>query len=278
MASKLEVSKSAIGGLIGAAVLKYIEFLPDELAWNVWAIWEPAILEEYVREVKVYVAGGVGGAAWWRSRNPNGRGFGDDAKAGVVEPGVSPVIPNAGNGVQEQTTRRLAQPETRQITATPPAPALLDRVQLRHELERDEGVKYEIYRDSEGYPTLGIGHLITPEDPEYGEPIGTPVSADTVERYYQQDVQEKIDDTRVLFPKFDSFPHDLKLILVNMMFNLGMTRLRKFKRMRAAIDARDWDRAATEMLDSKYARQVKGRANRLASRMVAIGDGPVAIA
>jgi GH24 family phage-related lysozyme (muramidase) len=52
--------------------------------------------------------------------------------------------------------------------------------QLRKQLEIDEGVKYEIYKDHLGYPTFGIGHLIINSDPEYGQPIGTPVSKERV--------------------------------------------------------------------------------------------------
>ena len=45
-----------------------------------------------------------------------------------------------------------------------------DREKLREELIRDEGVKFEIYNDHLGYPTFGIGHLVTDEDEEYGKP------------------------------------------------------------------------------------------------------------
>ena len=45
----------------------------------------------------------------------------------------------------------------------------MDLTKLREELENDEGVKHEIYLDHLGYPTFGIGHLITKTDPEYGD-------------------------------------------------------------------------------------------------------------
>ena len=52
-----------------------------------------------------------------------------------------------------------------------------------------------------------------------------------------------------------------------MVYNLGITRLLKFKKMLAALDSGDYELAATEMLDSRYARQVKGRAKRNAYMM-----------
>ena len=48
------------------------------------------------------------------------------------------------------------------------------------QLKIDEGVKYEIYNDSLGKPTFGIGHLILPGDPEYKQPIGQKVSEERV--------------------------------------------------------------------------------------------------
>ena len=51
----------------------------------------------------------------------------------------------------------------------------MDMKKLREEIEYDEGVVNKIYLDHLGYPTFGIGHLITKSDPEYGKPIGTAV-------------------------------------------------------------------------------------------------------
>ena len=52
-----------------------------------------------------------------------------------------------------------------------------------------------------------------------------------------------------------------------MMFNMGLTRLSKFKGMKRGVDARDWNRAADERVDSVWYRQVTNRADRLVNRM-----------
>ena len=52
-----------------------------------------------------------------------------------------------------------------------------------------------------------------------------------------------------------------------MMFNLGYPRLSKFKGMKRGVDARDWQSAADEMVDSRWYRQVTKRADRLVERM-----------
>ena len=61
--------------------------------------------------------------------------------------------------------------------------------QLREELKIDEGVKYEIYLDHLDLPTFGIGHLVLDSDPEFGEPVGTPISEDRVNECFDQDVE-----------------------------------------------------------------------------------------
>jgi len=144
--------------------------------------------------------------------------------------------------------------------------------QLRKELEVDEGVKYEIYNDHLGYPTFGIGHLVLDTDPEYGEEVGTPVSEDRVAEAFDKDVEIVIDDCERLYPDFDELPEECKLIIANMMFNMGRPRLSKFKGMKAGVDSQDWNKAADEMIDSAWYRQVPNRAGRLVKRMRALAE------
>ena len=142
--------------------------------------------------------------------------------------------------------------------------------QLRKELEVDEGVKYEIYNDHLGYPTFGIGHLVRDTDPEAGAALGTPVSEDRVIEAFNQDVETVLSDCNILYDDFNDLPEEAQLIIANMMFNLGRPRLSKFKGMKAGVDARDWKKAADEMVDSAWYRQVPNRANRLVNRMKAL--------
>ena len=139
--------------------------------------------------------------------------------------------------------------------------------QLRKELERDEGVKYEVYLDHLGYPTLGIGHLITDDDPECGASVGTKVDSDRVQEAFEADVETVLSDCERLYVQFEHLPEEVKLIVANMMFNMGYTRLSKFKGMKRGVDARDWNQAADEMIDSKWYNQVTRRADRLVVRM-----------
>ena len=138
---------------------------------------------------------------------------------------------------------------------------------LRKELEIDEGVKYEIYLDHLGLPTFGIGHLVTKSDPEFGEPVGTAVDKDRCIEAFNKDLETVLSDCNKLYSDFDSLPEEAQLIIANMMFNMGRPRLSKFKGMKRGVDARDWNQAADEMVDSRWYKQVTNRANRLVERM-----------
>ena len=138
---------------------------------------------------------------------------------------------------------------------------------LREQLKIDEGCVYEIYNDHLGYPTFGIGHLVRESDPENGSPVGTKVSEDRVADAFDDDIEIVLSDCNKLYPDFEDLPEEAQQIIANMMFNLGRPRLSRFRGMKAGVDARDWNRAADEMVDSRWYAQVGRRAERLVDRM-----------
>lgn len=142
---------------------------------------------------------------------------------------------------------------------------------LREELKIDEGCKYEIYLDHLGLPTFGIGHLVTERDPEYQKEVGTVVDEIRVNEVFEQDIGVTIDECKILFVDWSNLPEEVKLITANMMFNMGRPRLSKFKKMIQAIKDEDWVEAGNQMKDSRWYKQVTNRADRLISRMRAIG-------
>jgi len=142
--------------------------------------------------------------------------------------------------------------------------------QLREQLEVDEGCVYEIYNDHLGYPTFGIGHLVKESDPEQGQSLGTAVSSERVAEAFESDIQSVLRDCNVLYSDFHNLPEEAQQVIANMMFNLGRPRLSKFAGMKRGVDARDWNQAADEMVDSAWYRQVTNRADRLVERIRAL--------
>ena len=137
---------------------------------------------------------------------------------------------------------------------------------LKEEIKRHEGEVLEIYKDSLGYKTLGVGHLCKPEDPEYNWEVGTPVTQEVVDMYYEDDFIKHVDEALHVFGEEEDFynlPENIQHVLVNMCFNLGGTRLSKFRNMLAACREHDWKKMAAEMEDSRWFKQVGRRSREL---------------
>ena len=145
---------------------------------------------------------------------------------------------------------------------------MMDKEKLMKELIADEGFEYEIYLDHLGYPTLGVGHLITEKDEEHGKPVGTPVSEQRIRECLDNDIQIVCDELDMKEPWWRSLSDNRQRVIANMCFNLGHPRLSKFKNFINAVQISDWERAADEMMDSKWSSQVGDRAKRLRDRML----------
>lgn len=144
----------------------------------------------------------------------------------------------------------------------------MNRENVFETLKEDEGVENRIYKDHLGYPTFGVGHLITKDDPEFGQPVDTEVSEERVWEAFEQDLDVAVDECEVLFEEeWHKFPGEVQEIVVNMMFNMGRPRLSKFKNFGAALVEHDWAKAAVEGRDSRWHKQVTNRAERLMVRL-----------
>jgi len=145
----------------------------------------------------------------------------------------------------------------------------MDRNAVFEQLKIDEGVVNEIYLDHLGYATFGVGHLVLESDPEHGADVGTPVSKERVRECFERDLDLAISECVALYGPdvWEGYPGEVQEILANMMFNMGRTRLSKFKNFNAALEQGDWAEAAVEGRNSLWYRQVTNRAERLMERM-----------
>ncbi|KII34839.1 hypothetical protein NL64_06125 [Pseudomonas fluorescens] len=131
----------------------------------------------------------------------------------------------------------------------------LQRVYAR--LSIDEDRRKRIYTDTVGKISGGVGRNLT--DRGFRD--------DEIDLMLVNDVSEAIGECRRMFRNFDAIAEARQEALVNMMFNMGYTKLAGFKKMIAAVLANNWEEAARQMLESKWADQVGDRADRLASAM-----------
>lgn len=129
-------------------------------------------------------------------------------------------------------------------------------------LTRHEGKKYSVYQDSEGYWTLGIGHLVDARK-------GGKLSERMVNFIFAEDVAEKTDQVKKNLPWAQALSNTRFNVLIDLCFNLGITGLLKFGKMLHALETRDYKTAAAELLDSKAARQLPARYTELANLLIA---------
>ena len=96
--------------------------------------------------------------------------------------------------------------------------------------------------------------------------MGTPVTQDVVDLYYEDDFKKHLDEAIHVYgseEEFYSLPEDIQHVLVNMCFNLGGTRLSNFRNMLDACRKHEWERMAAEMEDSRWFKQVGRRSLEL---------------
>ena len=148
---------------------------------------------------------------------------------------------------------------------------MMDRNKLIEELKVDEGVIDEIYEDHLGFATFGVGHLILDREPEFGKPIGTPIPEERIRECLNNDIDIVCSELDRNVSWWRGLGDNRQRVLANMAFNLGLPRLKNFKKFLAAMKAEDFETAAEEMMDSKWYQQVPNRAGRLVNRMKLIG-------
>lgn len=120
-------------------------------------------------------------------------------------------------------------------------------------VKRHEGLRLKMYKCTAGKNTIGYGRNL--------DDVG--ISADEAELMLKHDLENaEIDAKR--FPVYEKLNQVRKDVLIEMVFNLGYSRLSGFKKMFAALERKDYDEAANQMLDSKWARDVGERARTLA--------------
>jgi lysozyme len=124
-------------------------------------------------------------------------------------------------------------------------------------LRSDEGVRAYPYFDTIGKITIGVGRNLTDRG----------LLPNEIDLMLVNDMQMAVHECREQFPWFDALSEPRQVVLASMMFNMGWPALSGFTQMIDALSRRDYVTASADMLASRWASQVKGRAQRLALMM-----------
>ena len=140
---------------------------------------------------------------------------------------------------------------------------------LLQSVKKHEGYRNKVYLDTLGKRTVGVGHLCVEDfweaDKEYSEEMLMNILKDDLKNAIEG-AERLLKDCRIL----DSLA---KEIVIEMVFQLGETGVSKFKNMLKALkqDPPEYSVAASEMLDSRWAKQTPNRAQNMSAEMAALG-------
>jgi lysozyme len=138
---------------------------------------------------------------------------------------------------------------------------------LLESVKKHEGYRNKVYLDTLGKRTVGVGHLCVEDfwedDKEYEESF--------LMEILQKDLQEAIRGAKELMDEHGCADIDERAeeIIIEMVFQLGRTGVKKFRNMWKALSEHNYVGASYEMLDSKWAKQTPNRAKDMAEQMKA---------
>jgi len=144
-------------------------------------------------------------------------------------------------------------------------------------LSLNEGNKPKVYKDSKGNRTIGVGFnledagnrkFLKREGIDINELFdGRKLSENEIRTLYNHSLTQAFKDAQSYDPNFAKRPEAVKMTLVDMAFNLGLTKLNKFVDMKKGLMDNDYNVAADEMVDSNWYKQVKSRGPRMVDVM-----------
>lgn len=151
--------------------------------------------------------------------------------------------------------------------------------QLIRSIAYYEGYRSVVYWDTKGKPTIGYGfNLDVPHTQQalrdHGYDIddlkqGAPIKHLDAYNILVSLLRVACEDALELFPNLYEYPISVQRVFVDMSYNLGKTKLSAFKRLRAAVAAKDWDQIVAEMIDSNWYHDVGRRSRSLVSQVQA---------
>jgi lysozyme len=138
-----------------------------------------------------------------------------------------------------------------------------DYTDLMERIKKHEGFVPKIYKDSLGFATIGYGHLVLPEE-QWEE--GKEYSKEQLEHVFKTDFNNAVGQATGLMDGMD-LDDKAREVIIEMVFQLGVGGVGKFKKMWEALRNKDYGEASFQMMDSRWAKQTPNRAESLSKVM-----------
>ncbi len=132
--------------------------------------------------------------------------------------------------------------------------------ELKNRIKKHEGFRDVMYLDSLGKKTIGYGHLVT----EDGILPGIQYSKKELDELFEKDFSTALRDATKLVSHLD-LPNEAFNVVIEMCFQLGLPKVTKFVNFLDALKKYDYNRAANEMLLSKWHEQTPARCQELSN-------------
>tara|TARA_R100001443_G_scaffold93539_1_gene100138 strand:- start:19565 stop:19993 length:429 start_codon:yes stop_codon:yes gene_type:complete len=134
--------------------------------------------------------------------------------------------------------------------------------ELKEEIKLHEGYRDTVYLDSLSKRTVGFGHLCVEDHWEDGKQY----DKEYLEEIFEKDFNIALNDANKIL-EGKPVNHIAREVIIELVFNIGMPRTKKFVKCLAALDNEDYNEAGNQILDSLYAKQVPARAGKLSGKM-----------
>ena len=138
--------------------------------------------------------------------------------------------------------------------------AKIDYDQLSTQLIKHESLETHAYSCSANKITIGVGRNIDPSD-------GLGITEDEARYLLKNDINRVMRECSRNLTWFDELDGVRQEAIINMVFNLGITRYLKFKKHIEAMENKDYEMAGAQAIDSLWAKQVGYRALELANQI-----------
>ena len=138
-----------------------------------------------------------------------------------------------------------------------------DYTDLMERIKKHEGFVPKIYKDSLGFATIGYGHLVLPGE-QWEE--GKEYSKEQLEHVFKTDFNNAVGQATGLMDGMD-LDDKAREVIIEMVFQLGVGGVGKFKKMWEALRKKDYGEASFQMMDSRWAKQTPNRAESLSKVM-----------